>query len=153
MASVEIVLHEDLGDARLDQVRAILRAHNLEANPAFMRELEASPATALVVVGLMVDGTVAGGLIGATRGRWLKVDIMGVRSELRRNGVGSRLLIAAEMAAAARGCERVYLETMDHQAPSFYAACGYVLRCELDDWDSHGHAKHIYVKQLSGGLP
>jgi GNAT superfamily N-acetyltransferase len=148
MASVQIVQHADLGDARLDEVRRILRAHNLEANPVFMRELEGSPATPLVVIGLTVEGIVAGGLIGATRGRWFKLDIMGVRPELRRNRIGSRLIGAAETAAAARGCDRVYLETMQHQAPAFYAACGYALRCELDDWDSHGHAKHIYVKQL-----
>jgi GNAT superfamily N-acetyltransferase len=154
MASVDFVLHQDLGDARIDEVRAILRAHNVETNPAFMRELEASPATPLVVLGLTLQGSVAGGLIGATRGRWLKIDIMGVRPELRREGVGSEMLQAAEVAAAARGCDRVYLETMEHQAPAFYAACGYERRCELDDWDSHGHAKHIYVKQLrAAGKP
>ena len=148
MTSIDIVLHADLKDARLDDVRAILRAHNLETNPVFMRQAQVSPPKPLVVIGSTPEGTVAGGLIGATRGRWFKLDIMGVRQELRRTGLGSRLLRAAETEAAARGCDRVYLETMEHQAPAFYAACGYEQRCKLDDWDSHGHAKHVFVKHL-----
>ena len=47
-----------------------------------------------------------------------------------------------------RGCDRVFLDTMDYQGPQFYEACGYARRCELQDWDSHGHSKFIYVKEL-----
>jgi GNAT superfamily N-acetyltransferase len=74
---------------------------------------------------------------------------MAVQRELRRSGTGRALLQAAEAEAKRRGCDRVFVETMSHQAPAFYARCGYTLRCTLDDWDSHGHAKHIYVRELS----
>lgn len=147
----EIVLRRDLDDARMDEVRAILREHNREANPDFMRELETSPAVPLVVFGLTERGEVAGGLIGETRGRWFKVHIVAVRRDRRRGGVGSRILRAAESEAIARGRDRVFLETLVYQAPEFYEACGYARRCELADWDSHGHAKFIYVKELGTG--
>ena len=140
----EIVVRNDHGDPRLDEVRGMLRAHNLERNPEFMT----SEAVPLSVVGLTEAGEVVGGLIGQTRGRWLRVDIMAVRRDLRRRGFGRHILNAAESEARARGCEQVFLDTLDYQGPQFYEACGYARRCELPDWDSYGHAKLIYVKVL-----
>lgn len=146
--AIEIVVLKDPADPRLDEVRAILRAHNHEANPVFMRELETSPAVSMTLFALAEDGSVAGGLIGETQGRWFKVNIIAVHATRRRGGLGTRLLRAAESEARSRGCDRVFLDTMDYQAPRFYEACGYTRRCELEDWDSHGHSKLIYVKEL-----
>lgn len=146
--AIEIVVRKDPDDPRLDEVRAMLRAHNLEANPVFMRELETSLAVSLVATASSVDGRVVGGLIGETQGRWFKVQIMAVHTTHRRAGLGTRILRAAESEARARGCDRVFLDTLDYQGPEFYESCGYTRRCELEDWDSHGHTKLIYVKEL-----
>ena len=150
MVAIDIVLRRDLDDSRLEDVRAILRAHNLETNPVFWQELDVSPPVPLIVIGLAPDRNVAAGLIGETRGCWFKISIMAVRRDLRRTGVGSRMLKAAESEAISRGCDRAFLETMDYQGPLFYEACGYARQCELVDWDSHGHAKYVYTKNLSG---
>lgn len=144
----EIVVQGDKDAPRLDEVRALLRAHNLETNPAFMRAYEKSGPAPLSIVCLAGDGSVAGGLLGETLGRWLRVSIMAVRRDCRRQGLGTRILRAAELEARSRACDRAYLDTMDYQGPAFYEACGYARRCELEDWDSHGHTKFFYTKEL-----
>lgn len=69
-------------------------------------------------------------------------------SDCRRQGLGTQILQVAEREAMARGSDRVFLDTMDYQGPEFYESCGYVRCCELADWDSHGHAKYFYAKEL-----
>jgi predicted N-acetyltransferase YhbS len=91
---------------------------------------------------------VAGGLIGTTQLLWLKVEILSVASQFRRQGVGSRLMAIAEAEAVRRGCKYAYVDTMEYQAPSFYQALGYQIAGRLDDWDSHGHAKYFLKKTL-----
>ena len=146
--SIEIVVSARTDRAQLDAVRAILRAHNHELNPQFMRELETSEPKPLVVLALTGEGNVAGGLIAQTRGRGCSIQIVAVQKDLRRRGVGTALLEALESEATARGCRQLFLETLDYQAPEFYEARGYLRQCELADWDSYGHAKYIYVKVL-----
>jgi ribosomal protein S18 acetylase RimI-like enzyme len=79
---------------------------------------------------------------------WLKVEILSVASQFRRQGVGSRLMAIAEAEAVRRGCKYAYVDTMEYQAPSFYQALGYQIAGRLDDWDSHGHAKYFLKKTL-----
>lgn len=146
IVAVQFELLDGVRDPRIDQVKAILREHNYTTNPAFMAD--AREPVPLVVIGSTRDEAVVGGLIGETRGRWARIHIMGVQPELRRSGVGRTLLRAAEAEARRRRCDRIYLETMSNQAPAFYEACGYAQRCALDDWDSHGHTKLVFTKQL-----
>ena len=148
MNSLEIALSQDPDDARLDAVRAILREHNYALNPVFMQQRETAPAVPLVAIGLGPDRNVIGGLIGDTLGGWFRINIMAVHADFRRKGAGSQILRVAESEAVARGCERAFLDTMAYQGPEFYEACGYTRQCELIDWDSHGHSKYIYVKNL-----
>jgi GNAT superfamily N-acetyltransferase len=148
MEPFTIVVGKDQREPRLDEVRGMLRAHNHENNALFMQELETYPAVPLIVLGFTADGSVAGGLIGESRGRWLRVNIMAVRRDCRRKGLGRQILTAAESEAISRACDRAFLETMDYQGPAFYESSGYARRCELADWDSHGHAKYIYTKAL-----
>jgi hypothetical protein len=72
------------------------------------------------------------------------------RSRERAPANGRRYVVARSFGIGGddRGCRRLFLETLDYQAPEFYEARGYVRQCELVDWDSHGHSKYIYVKVL-----
>ena len=57
------------------------------------------------------------------------------------------MLQVAEAEDHRRGCQYAYVDTMDYQA-QFYQRLSYTIAGQLDDWDSHGHAKLFLVKKL-----
>ena len=95
------------------------------------------------------DGSVIGGLLGGTYWGWMYVDILWVREDHRRRGIGSRLLQAGEQEAMARGCHHVHLDTMSWQAPDFYRKHGYEVIGILPDIPE-GNQKYLLQKALSG---
>ncbi len=148
---MNIPLIEDPDAALRECVHRELRTHNQRASPEFWvkRDLNEHAPNPVNLFAFTPDGEVAGGLFGSTQLSWLKVDIMATRSDYRGQGVGRALLARAERIAMERGCLYSYVDTMDHQAPGFYSRSGYHLVGTLDDWDSHGHAKHLFMKVLS----
>lgn len=79
-------------------------------------------------------GDIVAGLHGWTWGRTGFVQTLWVREDLRGRGLGARLLTAAEVEAARRGCREVHLDTHSYQAPSFYHHFGYEVIGELPGW-------------------
>ena len=105
-------------------------------------------ARPLILLAHAADGVV-GGLLAETQLSWLRISIMAVNPEWRSNGIGAALLAEAEQQALERGCKHVYVDTMEYQAPHFYLAHGFELVGQIPDWDSHGHRKMYFSKQLS----
>ncbi len=93
------------------------------------------------------DGKVIAGLLGGTYWGWLYVDILWVDEAHRRQGLGSKLLRAAEDEAKRRGCHHVHLDTMSWQAPEFYQKHGYTVIGELPDIPA-GNSKLLLMKEL-----
>jgi GNAT superfamily N-acetyltransferase len=93
------------------------------------------------------DGRITAGLSGWTWAGWLKVSILWVDRDLRRRGIGSDLLKAAETEAAARGCTRATLDTYSFQAPDFYQRLGYRIVAAVDDLPA-GYQHYTLVKEL-----
>jgi GNAT superfamily N-acetyltransferase len=77
------------------------------------------------------DGVIVGGLYGATMWSWLMIDGLWVTKALFGQGLGSRLLLAAEELAVSRGCLGSWLGTFDFQARTFYERHGYAMFAEL----------------------
>jgi len=132
-----------------DLVRQWLREHNWAVNPAFMVQLQQPEHAAQPLILLThCDDRVIGGLFAETQLSWLRISIMSVHPEHRSKGIGAALLAEAERLAYERGCKHAYVDTMDYQAPQFYLSNGFKQVGHIPDWDSHGHAKLYFTKQL-----
>ena len=95
------------------------------------------------------EGTLVGGLFGATYLGWLQVHSVWLPDALRGRDFGTRLMTIAEMEALRRGCTRAFLETFDFQALPFYEKCGYTVFSRLADFPPGG-ARYALTKSLSG---
>ncbi|WP_042419344.1 GNAT family N-acetyltransferase [Streptacidiphilus anmyonensis] len=70
-------------------------------------------------------GEIVGGLAAWTWGGLLGIEMLWVREDSRKDGWGSRLLLAAEEEARRRGCDRAVVSSFTFQAPGFYQRHGY----------------------------
>lgn len=75
---------------------------------------------------------IVAGLAGETYAGWLFIRYLWVSDELRGNGVGRRLMDAAEARALERGSHSAFVDTFSFQAPVFYRKLGYETFGELD---------------------
>jgi GNAT superfamily N-acetyltransferase len=93
----------------------------------------------------------AGGVRGGTKCEiawaWVYVDWLWVEEALRRQGLGGRLLAAAEALAQEHGCLGVHLNTWSFQAPEFYRKQGYVEVGRVDDMPP-GATRHWFAKRF-----
>ena len=103
--------------------------------------------TPLNIVEYDAEGSLIGGILGGTYWGWMYVDILWVREDRRRIGIGSKLLREAEAEAARRGCHHVHLDTMSWQAPEFYQKHGYEVIGILPDIPV-GNQKYLLMKAL-----
>jgi GNAT superfamily N-acetyltransferase len=93
-------------------------------------------------------GDLRAGLFGWTWGGCGYVELLWVRGDHRGQGLGTRLLAAAEQEIRRRGCSQVALSTHSFQAPGFYARFGY-RECGRTPAYPRGHDQIHLVKQLS----
>jgi len=92
-------------------------------------------------------GELMAGLHGWTWGGTGFVRTLWVREDLRGEGLGARLLGAAEREAAGRGCREMQLDTHGYQAPGFYRRLGYAQLGELPGWPG-GTTRMFFRKAL-----
>ena len=104
--------------------------------------------TPLNIVEYDEDGNIIGGILGGTYWGWMYVDILWVREDHRKKGIGSRLLAEAEKEVVRRGCHHVHLDTMSWQAPDFYKKHGYEVIGVLPDIPD-GNQKFLLMKKLA----
>jgi len=93
------------------------------------------------------QGQLAGGLLADTGWRWVHINTLWIREDVRRLGFGRKLLEMAEQEAIRRGCRHSQLETHDFQALGFYQKRGYILFAQLDDFPPE-HIKYFLKKEL-----
>ena len=93
------------------------------------------------------NNSIIAGILGGTYWGWLHIDILRVAEKCRKQGIGSKLLKAAEEEAKKRGCHSVHLDTMSWQAPEFYKKHGYKIISELENIPA-GNKKFHLIKEL-----
>lgn len=94
------------------------------------------------------DGSLRGGLTGWTWGGVGVIDLLWIRADHRRTGLGSRMLAAAEDEARLRGCTHMLVSSHSFQAPDFYRRHGYAEYARTDD-NPVGHADIHFRKPLA----
>ena len=95
------------------------------------------------------DRAIHAGLIGHCYAGWLFISLLWVHADLRRSGIGSRLIAAAERHAVEFGCHSAWVDTFSFQAPNFYPRFGYREFARLDY--PPGHHRIFLQKQLLAG--
>ena len=90
---------------------------------------------------------IVAGICGNTWGGCLEIRQFWVEEARRRQGLGTRLLEAAEQEARRRGCRQVFLMTFSFQAPAFYAIHGFEVVAVVDDYP-RGHKNMLLRKRL-----
>ncbi|MEM9440888.1 MAG: GNAT family N-acetyltransferase [Pseudomonadota bacterium] len=93
------------------------------------------------------NGAIIGALVGQSVWDWLYVNLLWVDQTLQGQGLGSRLMQAAEREAARRGCMGIWVSTYSFQAPDFYKKLGYSSFGRIDDFP-RGHGRHFFQKRL-----
>jgi GNAT superfamily N-acetyltransferase len=93
-------------------------------------------------------GTVMAGLHGWTWGGTGFIRTLWVRDDLRRHGLGVRLVTAAEREAVRRGCRVMHLDTHSYQAPGFYRRLGYEAIGTLPGWPDESSTRVFFRKAL-----
>ena len=129
------------GDARdIEEIHEMLKAYNLSHREASQN----------VPIGVFLEDGTGGklaGLTGETFGNWLCIRFLFVSESLRGQGIGSRLLEAAEREARLRGCKYAFVDTFSFQAPAFYKNHGYQEVFTLEEYPYTGK-RHYYTKNL-----
>lgn len=86
---------------------------------------------------------IIGGLTGRTYWQYLDIAFLWVDEKYRGEGCATTLVKAAETEARARGCERVFLDTLSFQALGFYQKLGYAEFGRLPGFS--GRYERIYL--------
>lgn len=121
-------------------LNGVLSSSEEKAGPPELRPL-------VVVLSDPDTGAVVGGLWGRTCWSFLIVELLFVPEACRGQGIGARLLQAAEEEAMRRGCYGAWLDTFSFQAPDFYRRQGYTLFGTIEDYP-RTHARHFFRKEL-----
>ena len=93
-------------------------------------------------------GEVIGGLLGGTSLGLLRIDTFFLPERLRKQGLGTRVIKAAEDEGRRRGCSRALLTTLEFQAPGFYQRHGWEVLAQLDG-DPPAPTRFLMTKRLA----
>jgi GNAT superfamily N-acetyltransferase len=135
-----------LTDAPEDGERTVvmdgLRAYNEE-------RAGVSDARQLAILARDPDtGEVVGGLLGRSYLGLLTVERFFLPENLRRGGLGGRILAVAEEEGRRRGCTRAVLSTLHFQAPGFYLKQGWEVAARIE-CEPPGHTRFYMTKNLA----
>ena len=93
-------------------------------------------------------GEVLGGVMGNLWGDWMYLAYVWVDRSLRGHGHATRMLVAAEEQAIARGCSNAFLDTFSFQARPLYEKLGYELFGVEEDHPK-GHQHYLLKKRIA----
>lgn len=137
---MHIRITDDGNERGIHEIHEMLRDYN-------RRHCEASENVPLGVFLEDETGRKFAGLTDETFGNWLCIRFLFVGEAFRGQGLGSRLLEAAENEARQCGCKYAFVDTFSFQAPAFYEKHGYREVFTLEDYP-YTEKRHYYTKAL-----
>ena len=141
-AETTITLTDAPDDGERTVVMDGLRAYNEE-------RVGVSDARQLAILARDPDtGEVVGGLLGRSYLGLLTVERFFLPENLRRGGLGGRILLMAEEEGRRRGCTRAVLSTLHFQAPGFYLKQGWEVAARIE-CEPPGHTRCYMTKNLA----
>ncbi len=141
--------NDQSGDVFSDDERATAQRLIDEINEFNLKATGIAEFHEMLIAETDDDGELMAGVYGWCWGGTCWIEALWVREDMRRGGVGSRLLAAAEKEARRQGCAQIALDTHTFQAPSFYERHGFDVVGELTDYP-RGHSNLLLRKQLPG---
>ncbi len=93
-------------------------------------------------------GDIYAGLHGHTWGGCCEIKTIWIAEAHRRQGLGARLVRAAEREARGRGCKQILLTTHSFQAEGFYERLGFTRLATIENYPI-GHAQILMTKTLT----
>jgi ribosomal protein S18 acetylase RimI-like enzyme len=136
----EVQMSDEVDEASVEELRNAVIAFNIAVTGY-------SDGASLGCVLRDHDGDLIAGLDGFTWGGYAMIEWLWVHSDYRHNGLGTRLVEAAEHEAARRGCAVVRVNTHTFQAPGFYSRLGYS-QIGLAADTPVGHGELFFQKRL-----
>jgi len=135
----DVVIADIVSDADVAALRDALHTYNVAATgyrdgralSCFVRE----------------HGELIAGIDGFTWGGYARIEHLWVARAFRGQGLGTRLLQAAQAEARRRGCTTVVLDAHSFQAPDLYQSHGY-REVGTTCGTPRGHSQTLFQKQL-----
>ena len=137
---MDLRITNDGNERDVHEIHEMLKEYNLTHREASRN----------IPIGVFLEdemGRKLAGLTGETFGNWLCTQFLFVGEQLRSQGIGSKLLEAAEEEARRRGCKYAFVDTFSFQAPAFYKKRGYREVFTLEEYPYTGK-RHYYTKEL-----
>ena len=131
---VRVFLSRAEDTAVRSEIHEQIKAFNDATSPAHRQARKPGSIQPLHVLVRDEEGRLRGGLIADTYWDWLDLEDFWLEAALRGNGLGARVLRAAEEEAIERGCKNAKLETFSFQARGFYEKFGYRVVGRLDGY-------------------
>lgn len=94
-------------------------------------------------------GDIIGGILCKIYcGSSMYIDVLWIKEEYRKEGLGSKLLKEAEDIGKEKGCHLIHLDTFDFQAKDFYLKYGYEVFGTLDNCPKDNHKRYFMKKEI-----
>src|SRR4051794_33341722 len=92
-------------------------------------------------------GTLVAGIAGWTWAGVCEITELWVDENLSKNGIGGKLLDAAEKEAYRKGCPTIFVRSYSFQAPHFYERYGYKIEHIIENFPI-GYRYYIMMKTI-----
>lgn len=91
------------------------------------------------------NGIVRGGLLAEVCWNWLEIHVLIIDEDIRKSGLGTKLLFKIEKIALEKECDFIKVDTLSFQALGFYERNGYKVFGSLENVGRD--YKHYYLKK------